>query len=119
MSINYNNTYGAEIRNKVAVIQCNIDLFETYIKGIELDGLKSVCKDLITIADKLKDVKIEPEYKDLGVSNKWDNENQPIEYIDCVVAGHETQDRDLNIEGTYTEHKCEICKIIYRTDHSD
>ena len=129
--INTKNTFGAEIRNKLSTISIAEELIREKIKdplqsinmmfdNTEelLNNIQSAIEELKDLADKLKDMPIE-EYKDLGCHNEWDSKDLPDKYIKCIAAEHETQDRDLNADRTYTEHKCEICKIIYRTDHSD
>ena len=117
--INYKNTFGAEIRNKVAVIQGSIEILEQDKGGLKFDGIRGVCKDLVKIADKLKDMPIEPKYKDLGEGNSWVVGEYPHEYIMCMTAEHELQEIKLNDAGTYREYRCPKCLIFWKTDSSD
>ena len=118
MSINYHDDVQGILRGKVAIISANIQILKKIYPLLETNAIDKALDEIVIVGDKLKDMPIE-EYKDLGCHNEWDSKDLPDKYIKCIAAEHETQDRDLNADRTYTEHKCEICKIVYRTDHSD
>ena len=117
MSINTKNTFGAEIRNKVAVIQGYVDFERISNPNLQPNPISSALKDLIILADKLKDMPIEPVYKDLGCRNSWIIYSEEV--LKCNRLGHELQETKLNDAGTYREYKCPKCLIFWKTDSSD
>ena len=132
MSINTKNTFGAEIRNKLSTILIAEELIREKIKdplqsinmmfdNTEelLNNIQSAIGELKDLADKLKDMPIEPKYKDLGEKNSWVVGEYPHEYIMCMTAEHELQEIKLNDAGTHREYCCPKCLIFWKTDSSD
>ena len=127
--INYKNTFGAEIRNKLSTISIAEELIREKIKdplqsinmmfdNTEelLNNIQSAIEELKDLADKLKDMPIEPAYKDLGCENGFHN-STPEEYVKCHELKHATE--QAIIGNCLTEFRCPICKIKWTCDSSD